>query len=151
VTVGTPHYLSPEAVESPEKVTPQSDVYAIGAVVYYLVTGEQLFKGKTVMEICMKHVRNVPESPSARLGRPVTPGLEGLILRCLAKKPEERPQGTRALADELDRLEVAGSWTRAEAEAWWDSNRKGHPDRGESVSAAATTKVGHPHRDGGFL
>jgi hypothetical protein len=134
VTVGTPHYLSPEAVESPERVTAQSDVYAIGAVAYYLVTGEQVFKGKTVMEICMKHVRNVPDPPSARLGRSVSPGLESLILRCLAKKPEERPPGTRALADELDRLEPAGSWTRADAEAWWVSFQKGDGGRGETAS-----------------
>jgi hypothetical protein len=134
VTLGTPLYLSPEAVENPEKVTAQSDVYAIGAVAYYLVTGEPVFTGKTVMEICMKHVRNVPVTPSARLGRPVSEGLEGLILRCLAKKPEERPPGTRALADELDRLQLAGSWTRAEAEAWWASFKKAQGDRGEPTA-----------------
>jgi serine/threonine protein kinase len=121
VTVGTPHYLSPEAVENPDKVTPLSDVYAIGAVGYYLVTGQQVFTGKTIMEVCMKHVRNAPDPPSKRLGRPVSEGLECLILRCLAKKPEDRPAGTLALADELDRLEVAGTWTRADAQAWWGS------------------------------
>jgi hypothetical protein len=124
VTVGTPHYLSPEAVENPESISPLSDVYAIGAVAYYLVAGTQVFAGKTVMEICMKHVRAVPEPPSARLGRPVSPGLEALILRCLSKKPEDRPPGTRALAEELDRLEPNGSWTRADAEAWWVSFKK---------------------------
>jgi hypothetical protein len=119
VTVGTPHYLSPEAVENPESVTPLSDVYAIGAVAYYLVTGTQVFAGKTVMEICMKHVRTPPEPPSRRLGKPVSAGLEELILRCLAKKPGDRPQGTRVLAEELERLEVAGDWTRADAVEWW--------------------------------
>jgi hypothetical protein len=118
-TVGTPHYLSPEAVENPESVTPQADVYAIGAVAYYLVTGTQVFSGKTVMEICMKHVRTAPDPPSRRLGQPVSGGLEDLILRCLAKNPLDRPAGTRALAEELDQLEVAGSWTRADADAWW--------------------------------
>jgi eukaryotic-like serine/threonine-protein kinase len=119
VTMGTPHYLSPEAVENPESVTAQSDVYAIGAVAYYLVTGTQVFTGKTVMEICMKHVRTAPEPPSRRLGREVSAGLESLILRCLAKDPADRPAGTRALADELDRLDHFGGWTRADADAWW--------------------------------
>ena len=65
-------------MENPETVTPLSDVYAIGAVAYYLVTGTQVFAGKTIMEICMKHVRAAPDPPSARLGRRMSPGLEGL-------------------------------------------------------------------------
>jgi hypothetical protein len=124
VTVGTPHYLSPEAVQDSKTVSPLSDVYAIGAVAYYLVTGTQVFTGKTIVEICMKHGMEVPVPPSARLGRPVSAGLEGLILRCLAKKPKDRPPGTRALAEELDRLEVGGSWTQADAEQWWASFKK---------------------------
>jgi serine/threonine protein kinase len=124
VTVGTPYYLSPEAIQDPESVSPLSDVYAIGGVAYYLVTGTQVFTGKTVMEICMKHVRTAPDSPSARLGRPVSAGLEGVILRCLAKKPEDRPHGTRALVEELEHVAVPGSWTQAEANSWWASFKK---------------------------
>jgi serine/threonine protein kinase len=124
VTVGTPYYMSPEAVENPETVTPLSDVYAIGAVAYFLLTGAQVFTGMTVTEIFMKHLRNVPDPPSARLGRPVSAGLESLILRCLAKKPEDRPPGTRALAEELGRLDVQGSWTQADAIGWWASFKK---------------------------
>jgi hypothetical protein len=124
VAVGTPYYMSPEAAESPETVTPLSDIYSIGAVAYYLVTGAQVFTGTTVTEIFLKHVRNAPEPPSARLGRPVSAGLERLILRCLAKKPEDRPPGTRALADELEKLDVPGSWTQADAIAWWASFKK---------------------------
>ena len=80
VTVGTPHYLSPEAVERPESVTPLSDLYAIGALGYFLLTGTTVFTGKTIMEICMKHVRTNPDPPSVRLGRPVSPVLEEIIL-----------------------------------------------------------------------
>jgi hypothetical protein len=123
VTVGTPHYLSPEAIEHPDSITPLADIYAIGAVAYFLVTGTEVFTGKTIMEICMKQVGAAPDLPSARLGRPVSAGLEKLILRCLAKKPEDRPRSARALAEELDHLECLGSWTRAEAEAWWASFR----------------------------
>ena len=70
VTVGTPHYLSPEAVERPDSVTALADIYAVGAVGYFLLTGTPVFSGKTVMEICMKHVRAIPDSPSQRLGNP---------------------------------------------------------------------------------
>jgi hypothetical protein len=150
VTVGTPHYLSPEAVEKPDSVTPLSDVYAIGAVAYYLVTGTQVFAGKTIMEICMKHVRAVPDPPSARLGSPVSAGLEGVILRCLAKNPTDRPPDTRSLAEELDRLEVSGSWTRADADEWWASFKKTRGDAAEKepteVGAGALT-AGQPARN----
>jgi serine/threonine protein kinase len=135
VTVGTPHYLSPEVVENPETVTALSDVNAIGAVAYYLVTGTQVFTAKTVMEICMKHVRTAPESPSQRLGRPVSAGLESLILRCLAKNPADRPAGTRALADELARLEHFGGWTRADADTWWAAFKAPVEESGKDSTA----------------
>jgi hypothetical protein len=121
VTVGTPHYLSPEAVERPDSVTALSDIYAIGAVGYFLLTGTPVFAGKTVMEICMKHVRALPDPPSARLGRPVSPDLESLMLRCLAKNPKERPPSARTLTELLDRLEPSERWTRMDADAWWAS------------------------------
>ena len=61
---GTPLYLSPEAVNEPDRLDARADVYALGAVAYYLLTGTPVFTGTTVMEICMKHVREAPEPPS---------------------------------------------------------------------------------------
>jgi serine/threonine protein kinase len=139
VTVGTPHYLSPEAIERPDSVTWLSDIYAIGAVGYFLLTGSPVFVGKTVMEVCLKHTKTMPEPPSVRLGRPVSPGLESLILRCLAKNPKERPPSARALAELLDQLERGEGWTRIDAEAWWASYTR--PDR-DSTEGASTTGDG---------
>jgi serine/threonine protein kinase len=116
--------MSPEAVERPDTITALSDVYAIGAVGYYLLTGTPVFTGRTVMDVCMKHVRAVPDPPSKRLGKPVTPGVEALILRCLAKAPKDRPPSARALMEELARCEPAQPWTSADAEAWWSAFRK---------------------------
>jgi serine/threonine protein kinase len=124
VTVGTPYYMSPEAVDRPDTITALSDIYAIGGVGYYLLTGTPVFSGRTVMEICMKHVRAIPEPPSKRLGRAVTPGVEALILRCLAKAPGDRPPSARALMEELTRCEPSQPWTQADAEAWWATFRK---------------------------
>jgi hypothetical protein len=140
VTVGTPEYLSPEAVERPESITAQSDVYAIGGVAYYLLTGTPVFTGRTVMEVCMKHVRATPDAPSKRLGRPVSPGLESLILRCLAKKPEDRPPGVRALEEAMEHLDLPETWTPADAVAWWASFQK--TPRGDVAPAATTTAAG---------
>jgi hypothetical protein len=119
VTLGTPFYMSPEAVERPETVTALSDVYAIGAVGYFLLTGTPVFNGRTVMDVCMKHVRAAPDPPSKRAGRALTPGLEALILRCLAKDPRNRPPGAGALAEELGRCQPGEPWTRADAASWW--------------------------------
>jgi eukaryotic-like serine/threonine-protein kinase len=124
---GTPLYLSPEAVNEPGRLDARADVYALGAVAYYLLTGQPVFTGATVMEICLKHVREAPEPPGARLGRPVTPELEGLILRCLAKARADRPGDAGALLREVERCPVAGTWTADDAAAWWAAFATGPP------------------------
>ena len=116
--VGTPHYLAPEAISSPDDVGPPADVYALGAVAFLLVTGREVFPGQSTIEVCSKHLHTAPESPSAVRGEAVDPGLEALILRCLAKQPGDRPRDGGALADEIDRLALEG-WTPEDAAAWW--------------------------------
>jgi serine/threonine protein kinase len=128
VMVGTPYYMSPEAVERPESITALSDIYAIGAVGYFLLTGGPVFTGKTVMDICMKHVRASPAAPSQRRGCVVSPGVEALILRCLAKDPKDRPPTTRDLMEEFARCELSRDWTRADAAAWWSLFKPDVPD-----------------------
>jgi eukaryotic-like serine/threonine-protein kinase len=124
---GTPLYLSPEAVNEPDRLDARADVYALGAVTYYLLTGTPVFSGATVMEICMKHVREAPEPPGARLGRPVNPPLEALILRCLAKARADRPGDAGALLRELERCPVTGTWTADDAAHWWEAFAKAPP------------------------
>jgi len=116
--VGTPHFLAPEAISQPDDVGPPSDVYALGAIGFFLVTGREVFTGGTVIEVCSRHLSAPPESPSAVLGSAVDPGFEALILRCLAKPPGQRPRDGAALAEELERLGLSG-WTGADARAWW--------------------------------
>jgi tRNA A-37 threonylcarbamoyl transferase component Bud32 len=119
--VGTPLYMAPEAASASGDVDARSDLYAVGVVAYFLVTGEQPFFGLTANEVFKKHLEDRPEPPSAKLGRPVAPELESLILRCLAKSPVARPESARALLGMLeDVLEPAlGAWSHDEAEAWW--------------------------------
>jgi serine/threonine protein kinase len=118
---GTPLYMSPEAVNHPDTVDPRSDVYAIGAVGYFLLTGTPVFGGESVMEICLKHVRNDPEPPSARLGKPIHAALEALILRCLAKAPSDRPPSAAELLRALQACTVEPPWSVEQAAAWWSS------------------------------
>jgi hypothetical protein len=119
--VGTPLYMAPEAASSSGEVDARSDLYSVGVVAYYLVTGEQPFFGLTANEVFKKHLEDRPVLPSEKLGRPVAPELESLILRCLAKSPVARPESARALLGMLeDVVEPAlGAWSHDEAEAWW--------------------------------
>jgi tRNA A-37 threonylcarbamoyl transferase component Bud32 len=119
--IGTPLYMAPEAASSSGEVDARSDLYSVGVVAYFLVTGEQPFFGLTAREVFKKHLEDRPEAPSVKLGRPVAPELESLILRCLAKSPVSRPESARALLCMLeDVVEPAlGAWGDDEADTWW--------------------------------
>ena len=118
VVVGTPAYVAPEAVTDPDRVGPPSDLYALGAVAYFLVTGRRVFEGKTAFELCMRHVKDMPTPPS-QLGVHVPDELEAIILRCLAKRPQERFASAAALADALAALPPARDWSTTDARGWW--------------------------------
>ncbi len=115
---GTPLYLSPEAIEHCE-LDARSDLYAVGAVGYFLLTGKPVFDGQSIVDICTQHVQSDPQPPSQRLGRPIDEDLERVILNCLAKRPEDRPPRAEALEEQLSRCRAAGAWTQVEAKAWW--------------------------------
>jgi hypothetical protein len=114
---GTPLFLAPEQIEHSESVDQRTDLYALGAVAYFLVTGSAPFSGESIVEICMKHVQQTPESPTARAGRPVEPVLEEVILQCLMKNPADRPDSAAAVAEMLSTID--SRWTQAAAEQWW--------------------------------
>jgi len=129
---GTPLYMSPESIQTPELVDARSDLYAVGAVGYFLLTGQTAFNAKTLGELCQQHLSATPESPSRRLGQPISQELEHAILACLEKARAKRPQTARDLAAMLDR--VATAWTLDDAEGWWSRHERGqmpvHPANG---------------------
>ena len=98
---GTPLYLSPEALIAPERVDGRSDLYALGAIGYFLLTGAPPFTGGSVLDVFVKHLHATPETPSRRRRQPVPRELERIVLRCLAKSPAERPKSAAALRDSL--------------------------------------------------
>jgi serine/threonine protein kinase len=120
---GTPIYVSPEAIEHPDKVGPLSDLYSVGAVAYFLLCGKPVFDGPNILEICRKQVHVSPAPPSQKLGQPIAADLEALVLSCLAKHPEDRPGSVREFASRLARCQVAVPWTAEQAEAWWQNDR----------------------------
>jgi serine/threonine-protein kinase len=115
---GTPLFVSPEAVVAPDGVGPASDLYAVAAVGYYLLTATHVFTGKTAMAICMAHAHEAPQPPSSR-GVSVPPELEALILQGLSKHAHERPASARAMRAALLACSGARPWTEHDAAAWW--------------------------------
>ena len=126
VVQGTPLYLSPEAITAPDRVDARGDLYALGAVGYYMVTGRHVFSGATLVEVCSHHLHTAPEPPSARLGRPVPAALEAILLACLEKDPARRPASAHALRDALREVPGVAEWSEEDARAWWQRWRSQH-------------------------
>ncbi|QDT29042.1 Serine/threonine-protein kinase PknB [Gimesia panareensis] len=131
---GTPMYLSPEGINHPDQVDARSDLYAFGAVGYYLLTGTTVFDGETIIEICMKHVQDEPERLSDRLGKPVSPDLERIIMQCLEKDPAKRPQSASELVLALTHCEHDCQWSLQDASDWW----KEHMESRSALEKTAT-------------
>jgi len=114
---GTPAYVAPESAAQ-DRFDARSDLYALGCVAYWLLTGVTVFDGVTSAAVIAAHIRDQPVPPSQRTEIPIPKELEDIILACLAKDPDARPQS----AEELSRLLAAvplPAWTAERAEAWW--------------------------------
>ena len=120
---GTPHYMSPESIASPQSIGPATDIYAIGCVAYYLLSGRELFAGNTPMAICGMHLHVEPEPIAARVPD-LPPALASLIMQCIHKQADGRPTASD-LHDALVafKSEPWALWTRQDAVTWWTENR----------------------------
>jgi serine/threonine protein kinase len=142
---GTPLYMSPEAIQLPGSVDACSDLYAVGAVGYFLLTGHPVFEAASVSELCQKHLTEPPAPPSQKLGAPLPAELEAVILACLEKSRSKRPQTARDLAQRLKRCPAAAEWTIDQAEIWWSQHERGRaPASGsDSTSRQYAATVAH--------
>jgi tRNA A-37 threonylcarbamoyl transferase component Bud32 len=140
--VGTPHFIAPEAVEHPEKVDGRSDLYSVGAVGYWLLTGRTLFDSANVQELLDGHVKAMPKPPSAWLNRGLSPDLEEVIMSCLSKSMQARPHTAEALDQALADCTSAGTWTMAQAQEWWTSNVPAFETAPATTMAEKTLVIG---------
>ena len=128
---GTPLYMSPEAIQQ-EKLDARSDLYAVGAVGYFLLTGTPVFDGKSIVDICRQHLKAAPDRPADRLGQPVDGQLQEFILRCLSKDPDDRPASAEVCEEELLSCPSASRWTQVQAKAWWAKHLLSDPLEGDT-------------------
>ncbi|MBS0262185.1 MAG: serine/threonine protein kinase, partial [Planctomycetes bacterium] len=146
---GTPLYMSPEAIQAPGTVDARSDLYAVGAVGYFLLTGRPVFEASGIVELCQQHLVKIPDPPSQRAGKPVSAELESALLACLEKSRAKRPQTARDLSLLLLRCASATAWSIEDADAWWgryerDQDRAAvSPDITQSKSETPTATAAY--------
>jgi serine/threonine-protein kinase len=146
VVTGTPQYLAPEALTDPDNIDGRSDLYALGAVGYFLLTGEQVFEGN-IVEICGHHLHTDPVPPSERLECEVPFELEALVMECLAKNPDNRPQSAGEIRTRLAASLEVPRWRQVDAQAWWQEHGEALQPEVADTSDADVTRVLAVHAD----
>jgi len=131
---GTPAYMAPEQVLAVTEIDARADVYALGCVAYWLLTGHTVFDVRLPLAMAVAHVKAPPLPPSRRTETHVPVDLEQIVLRCLRKDPDRRPADADELADRLRRCECHGSWGPTQARQWWLD----HGQSAATVSASGT-------------
>jgi serine/threonine-protein kinase len=140
MTTGTPAYMAPEVALGTNHVDGRTDLYGLGCVAYWLLTGQLVFQENSATAIALAHVQKAPERPSLRVETAIPKSLEDVILACLEKKPEDRPQSAMALYRMLADCKGCEPWTEDQAARWWRVNMPGNA-RTPSVEAAAENLV----------
>ena len=125
VIQGTPAFIAPEQALDGADVDARADIYSTGCVAYWLLTGQLVFTADTAMKTLLAHAQTLPEPPSAKAKIPIPAELDALVLSCLAKDREQRPQSARDLRQRLDALTLGQPWTDARAREWWKQHLHG--------------------------
>ena len=131
---GSPLYMAPEQAGSDHKPDARSDIYSLGAVAYYLLTGQPPFDSKNAIKVMVAHLHE-PVVPPSHHRSDVPADLEAVVMRCLAKDPDDRFGDAAGLGRALADCEAAGRWTRQSAARWWQSVER-HESPEESPVAA---------------
>lgn len=126
---GTPEYMAPEAALGEDGVDHRVDIYGLGCVAYFLLTGTPVFEERDPLRAALMHLNQAPEPPSSRRGSAIPAALERLVLDCLAKRPDDRPPTMAAVAERLSLCQTE-PWTAADARAWWERRGAAEPRTG---------------------
>jgi serine/threonine-protein kinase len=118
-TTGTPAYMAPEVALGKTDVDGRADIYSLGCVAYWLCTGQLVFEGSGSLPIILAHIQSAPIPPSQRTEVVLPADFEQVILSCLEKDPERRPQTAEELRARLNACSVANAWNQTRAREWW--------------------------------
>lgn len=118
---GTPAYMAPEVALGQANVDQRADIYGLGCVAYFLLTGQLVFNEPTPTALALAHVQKSPIEPSKLVELPIPEKLERIVLQCLEKDPDKRPQSAGDLAAMLEEADIE-PWTREQANRWWQTN-----------------------------
>ena len=121
--VGTPGYMAPEIALGRGDVDGRADIYSLGCVAYYMLTGQPVFSGDTPVATALAHVQQAPTPPGLRSVFTIPPALDALIMECLAKNPDARPSSAPVLSERLAATVAADPWTLDAARAWWERHQ----------------------------
>src|SRR5687767_7744851 len=119
-TTGTPAFMAPETILGDVAVDRRADVYALGCVAYFLLTGQLVFEGDTAMKVLMQHLHTQPVPPSQRTEMPIPRELDDLVMACLQKDPNRRPQDAGQLFQMACEARNCDGWSAAQARSWWE-------------------------------
>jgi serine/threonine-protein kinase len=120
-TLGTPGFMAPEIILRGE-VDQRADVYALGCVAHYMLTGQLVFEADTLMKMFVQHLQKTPIPPSECTEMPIPREIDELVLACLEKDPCRRPHDAGEVLRVLDRSRPGGTWDRSTARAWWEKH-----------------------------
>jgi DNA-binding NtrC family response regulator len=133
--LGTPAFLAPEIVSGRESFDARADLYALGCVAYWLLTGHPPFEGKDALAVLMHHASTPPAPPSSRRPGAVSVAMDALVLECLAKDPGSRPSNADVLRERLEQLPLATPWDQRRAREWWNEHGSLSSEREHRVDA----------------
>jgi hypothetical protein len=142
-TAGTPAYMAPEVALGRTDADGRADLYSLGCVAYFLLTGQPVFAGDTAVATALAHVNEQPAPPSARSEFQIPPALDAVIVQCLAKSPSDRPAGAADLACRLVATTPVDAWTADAARGWWELHKVSLAVADEAPQAAAPSSSAH--------
>jgi eukaryotic-like serine/threonine-protein kinase len=122
VTTGTPAFMAPEIITNEGEVDQRADVYALGCVAYYLLTGQLVFEAETPMKMFLQHMQATPIPPSMRSELRIPREVDDLVLACLEKEPSKRPQDAEEVLRMIRKCRAAQTWDQDSARGWWQTH-----------------------------
>jgi serine/threonine-protein kinase len=141
---GTPAFMAPEVVLGDTQTDHRVDIYSLGCVAYFLLTGERVFSGESAVATALAHVQNTPLPPSARSSFEIAPALDALVLDCLAKDPAARPASVAVVDQRLAAAVSPDAWTVEAAQAWWDQHQPLSIVKSADAPPTAATEPARP-------